>query len=187
MKKILLIALLFFIAGCMPPPPWSTIGGPYPEYSQNFYVELPNGWKKSNRVNYLLVTRDGALLQNIIITSLEIDKGLEYTKKKLKKDMLPQEVAEVIIDDLTSNPNVLNLVVIENTPAKISGHQGFKLLFTFRNREGVKYKSVYYGFIAGGKFYGIRYTAAERYYFDKDIKIFERVAESFKLINEPKR
>jgi len=184
MKKILLIALLFFIAGCMPPPPWSTIGGPYPEYPQNFYVELPNGWKKSNRVNYLLVTRDGALLQNIIITSLEIDKGLEYTKKKLKKDMLPQEVAEVIIDDLTSNPNVLNLVVIENTPAKISGHQGFKLLFTFRNREGVKYKSVYYGFIAGGKFYGIRYTAAERYYFDKDIETFEKIVKSFKSLSE---
>jgi len=183
MRKLPLIALLFII-GCIPTPPWSKVGGQYFDDSQNFYVELPNGWKKSNRVNYLLVTRDGALLQNIIITSLEIDKGLEYTKKKLKKDMLPQEVAEVIIDDLTSNPNVLNLVVIENTPAKISGHQGFKLLFTFRNREGVKYKSVYYGFIAGGKFYGIRYTAAERYYFDKDIETFEKIVKSFKSLSE---
>ena len=183
MRKLPLIALLFII-GCIPTPPWSKVGGQYFDDSQNFYVELPNGWKKSNRVNYLLVTRDGALLQNIIITSLEIDKGLEYTKKKLKKDMLPQEVAEVIIDDLTSNPNVLNLVVIENTPAKISGHQGFKLLFTFRNREGVKYKSVYYGFIAGGKFYGIRYTAAERYYFDKDIETFEKIVKSFKSLIE---
>jgi hypothetical protein len=183
MRKLPLIALLFII-GCIPTPPWSKVGGQYFDDSQNFYVELPKGWKKSNKVIYLLLTKDGVLLQNIMITRMDIDAELKYTKKKLKRDMLPQEVAEVIIDDLTSNPNILNFKLIENTPAKISGHQGFRLLFTFRNEEGVKYKSVYYGFIAGGKFYGIRYTAAERYYFDKDIETFEKIVKSFKLLSE---
>jgi hypothetical protein len=35
--------------------------------------------------------------------------------------------------------------------------------------------------IQGERFYGIRYSAPQRHYFDKDLKIFETVLRSFKL------
>lgn len=99
--------------------------------------------------------------------------------------MLPQEASEVIIDNMASDPAILNFEVIENSPAKISGFHGFKLVTTNKNKDGLKFKSIFYGFIIDEWFYGIRYTAAARYYFDNDIKTFEKVFESFKLIRTP--
>lgn len=178
MKRFLLI-LLLFVAGCAP---WAKVGGLYTSKPHNFSVELPAGWMKFNTRERLYTTRDGVLLQNIIIERLNIEKPLEHTKKKFSKDMLPQEVAEVILDNISSDQTVLNFEVIENIPARISGFPGFKVVFTYKNKDGLRLKSILYGFIDNEWFYGIRYTAALRYYFDKDRKTFEKVFESFRLI-----
>lgn len=96
--------------------------------------------------------------------------------------MLPLEAAEVIIDNWASNPETLSLEITENTPVKISGIPGFKIVGTNKNKAGLKYKVVAYGFISGEWFYCIYYSSPLRHYFDKDIKTFEKVIESFKLI-----
>jgi len=178
MKKLLYIALIF-LAGCAP---WIQVGGLYKNESHNFSVELPQGWMKLNAEEYLLITRDGVLLQNIQIVRHKIEDPLKHTKKKFSKGMLPQETAEVILDNIASNQNILNLEVIENTPTTINGMPGFKAIYTHKNKDGLKLKSIYYGFIVGDWFYGLNYNAAQQYYFDKDIQIFEKVVESFKLI-----
>jgi hypothetical protein len=178
MKRYLLIVLLF-VVGCAA---WVKVGGLYQSKPHNFSAELPNGWMRLNTRDRLHITRDGVLLQNIMIERLNIEKPLEHTKKKFSKDMLPQEVAEVVLDNISSDQTVLNFEVEENIPARISGFPGFKVVFTYKNKDGLRLKSISYGFVTNEWFYGIRYTAAHRYYFDKDLKTFERVFESFKLI-----
>jgi len=178
MKRYLVI-LLLLITGCAP---WVKVGGLYKSPPHNFSVELPNGWMRLNTGDRLYITRDGVLLQNIIIERLNIEKPLEHTKKKFSKDMLPQEVAEVVLDNISSDQTVLNFEVKENIPARISGFPGFKVVFTYKNKDGLWLKSILYGFIGDEWFYGIRYTAARRYYFDKDLRTFEKVFESFRLI-----
>lgn len=178
MRKFILFGVIC-VAGCAL---WTQIGGLYTSDAGKFSVELPNGWMKSNAVDYLLITRDGVLLQNIVIEQIDINKGLQHTKKKLRPDMLPQEAAEVIIDNMTSNPAILNLEVIENIPAKVGGFPGFKLVTTYKNKDGLKFKSVYYGFLWDHWLYSLRYSAPQRYYFVKDLPTFENVVKSFKLI-----
>lgn len=178
MKRFLLI-LLLFIAGCAP---WAQVGGVYTSKPHNFSVELPNGWMKFNTRELLYTTRDGVLLQNIIIERVNIEKPLKHTKKKFAKGMLPQEAAGVVLDNISSDETVLNFEVIENIPARISGFPGFEVVFTYKNKNGLRLKSILYGFIVDEWFYVIRYTAAHRYYFDKDLETFRRVFESFKLI-----
>lgn len=178
MKRYLLIVLLF-VVGCAA---WVKVGGLYKSKPHNFSVELPSGWMRLNTRDRLYITRDGVLLQNIMIERLNIEKPLEHTKKKFSKDMLPQEVAEVVLDNISSDQTVLNFEVVENIPARISGFPGFRVVFTYKNKDGLRLKSICYGFVTNEWFYGIRYTAAHRYYFDKDLKTFERVFESFKLI-----
>lgn len=180
MKRLSLIVLLF-IAGCVHAP-WVQVGGLYTSESHNFSVEIPHGWMRLNTDKYLLITRDGVLLQNILIERLPIDKQLKHTKKKFNTGMLPQEAAEVILDNISSDQTNLNFEVIENIPAKIGEFPGFKAVFTYKNTDGLRLKSIYYGFMVGEWFYGIRYTAASRHYFEKDLKTFEKVFESFKLI-----
>lgn len=178
MRKLLYIALIF-LAGCAA---WTQVGGIYKNESHNFSVELPQGWMRWSQDEDLLITRDGVLLQNIQIRRLNIEEPLKYTKKKLSKNMLPQEAAEVIMDNISSDQNVLTFEIVENNPAKISGIPGFKAVYTYKNKDGLKIKSIYYGFIIDRWFYGLNYNAVQRYYFDKDIQTFEKAVESFKLI-----
>lgn len=65
MRNFISIGLLFItIIACAP---WVRVGGLYKSDSHNFSVELPQGWMKSNTVDHLLITRDGILLQSIVI------------------------------------------------------------------------------------------------------------------------
>ncbi len=136
---------------------------------------------RSNTVDYLLITRDGLFLQYITIVERDVDSAFRYTKKKLRPGMMPQEAAEVVLDDLGLNTNVTNLEVKENRPAKVSGAPGFKAVFTYRDTDGLRYKTAYYGVLKGERFYGIRYTAPARHYFDTDLRTFESVVASFQL------
>jgi len=178
MKKILLFTLML-CAGCAP---WVQVGGLYKTESHNYSAELPQGWMRWNKGDDLMITRDGVLLQSIQIARLNIEEPLKHTKRKFSKGMLAQEAAEVILDNMASNPDVLDFEIIENSPMRISGNPGFKAVCTYKNKDGLKIKTVYCGFIADKWFYGLHYNAAQRYYFDKDIQTFEKVVESFKLI-----
>ena len=98
--------------------------------------------------------------------------------------MLPQEAAGIIIDELASDRYLMNFSVIENAPATVDGHAGFKILFTYKDKKGSQFKTQYYGFISAESFYNLRYCAAARHYFDKDIAAFEQIISSFKLVND---
>jgi hypothetical protein len=200
MRRLLLLILLFTI-GCVP---WMQVGGLYTSRSHNFSVELPQGWMRLNKSGYqyltidqkiliehlliftnadayLFITKDGILLQNIIINRGSIDEELKNTKKKLSKGMLPYEAADVIIDNISSDQAVLNFELLENNPVKISGFPGFRIVFTHKNEDGLRLKSIFYGFIEGEWFYSIGYNSALRHYFEEDLKTFEKIFKSFKL------
>jgi hypothetical protein len=178
MKKILLLILMLLI-GCAP---WVQVGGLYDMGSHNYSVELPQGWMRWNKGDRLLITRDGVPLQNIQIIRRDIDEPLKYTKKKFSKTMLPEEAAKVILDNVASNNDISDFGIVENTPLTINGISGFKAIYSYKTKDGLKVKSVYCGFIQDHWLYGINYNAPERYYFEKDIETFERVLKSFKLI-----
>lgn len=55
-------------------------------------------------------------------------------------------------------------------------------MYAHRDKNGRRFRSVQHGLLAGDVFYGIRYTAAERYYFARDLPTFERLLASFRLI-----
>ena len=148
----------------------------------DFAVEIPEGWWKPKHIDKYLITKDGVFLQYVLIQQRPIDRPYRNTKKKLNKGMLPQEAAGVIIDEIASDRRIFNFNVIENAPAIIDGREGFKILFTFKDKKGSSFKTLYYGFIRGDSFYNLRYNAAMRHYFEKDITDFERILSSFKVV-----
>ncbi len=173
----LLIGLI--LSGCTSlPPRWKDVGGHYTETTQNFEIDLPQGWKQPGTAHEgVFITRDGMLLQSIGIYRVPVDKDLAHTKKKFTKGMLPQEAAEVNKDDLISNPDLSNLRFIEESPATIGGFPGFKLVYEFQPRGGPDTKIIKYGLVQGDWYYNLFYTAPARYYFDKDAATFEKGEE----------
>ncbi|OPY80500.1 MAG: hypothetical protein A4E70_01727 [Syntrophus sp. PtaU1.Bin005] len=179
-KKYWLVLILFFITACAP---WAKVGGDYREESQNYSVTLPEGWMKSNTVDGLLVTRDGVLLQTIRVERFKIDQDLKHTRKKYSQNMPPQEMADVTIDNIKSDPLITNFKLLESSPATLSGIPGSKIVYEFKTKEGqLRFKCIHYGIMSGEWIYGIRYVAAARHYFDKDVQTFETVSQSFRLL-----
>jgi hypothetical protein len=180
MKRMILLAfVLVFLSSCA--APWTEVGGGYSSPNNDFTVDLPKGWMKANSKDLLFITRDGILLQSIVIKRMAITEELQYSQKKFRLNMLPHEQAELIADDFASNPALMNFEILENSPITINGHKGFRLVFTYKNEDGLRVKSAFNGFLVQDWFYQIRYTAAARYYYDKDLATYEQVIKSFKI------
>lgn len=146
----------------------------------NFSVAIPDGWWKPEYTNKYLITKDGPYLQYVLIQQRPLDRSFRYTQKKIKSGMLPQEAAGIIIDELASDRFLISFKVMENAPATVDGQAGFKILFTYNDKKGSQFKTLYYGLISGASFYNLRYCAAMRHYFEKDIAEFEQIISSFK-------
>ena len=106
----------------------------------DFTVEIPNGWWKPENINKYLITKDGAYQQYVLIQRRPIDRPFRHTRKTLNEGMLPLESAGIIVDEIASDRNIINFKVLENAPAVIDGHKGFKLLFTYANKKGTTFK-----------------------------------------------
>ena len=179
MKKLL---LLFFsvclISGCA--------GAAYKRSLEDlpkadFSVEIPSGWWKPQHVNKYLITKEDPHLQYVFLQQRPIERPFKKTQKKLRRGMLPLESSKIILDEIAADRNIMNFKIVENSPATIDGHAGFKILFSYRNKKGSEYKTLYYGFIKGDSFFNLRYAAAARHYYDKDLADFMRILHSFKL------
>jgi len=166
--------------------PWVPAAGPWGPPACHFSVILPEKWMKFKTDEYLLVSKDGPFLQYVLIQERHIEQPFGHTSKRLHKGMLAQEAAQVIVDEISSDRGISHFQIVENRPARINGLDGFNLLFTHKNRDGLLFRTRYYGFLSGDQFYAIRYSAAHRYYFDKDIQTFESILSSFEVTEKQK-
>lgn len=181
---ILSLTLLISLSGCA--TTWQYIDKNDAVWKHShFEARLPMGWVKCNAPSSLLgLTKDGLALQQISLTKhkTESDKEFPKTKKKIKEGMLSQEIADLIINEMSLNREIfLNFQIIENKPAKIGGIDGFKIIFTYNNEDFMKSEVVYYGFILKKQFYSLQYIAAKQHYFERDLADFEWFVDNFNV------
>ncbi len=179
-KRIALLIGLLIIIGCASAAKERSLNN-LP--NAGFSVDIPNGWWKPEYTSKYLITKDGPFQQYVLIQRRPLDKNFRNTQKKIRSGMLPQEAADILIDELASDRHIMNFKVLNNRPAMIDGHAGFKMLFTHKDKKGTRFKTLYYGFINGNFFYNLRYCAARRHYFKKDLADFKQIVNSFKLVN----
>ncbi len=181
MKKVVLL-LVLLLTGCAL---WVRTESPYVSDTLHISADLPAGWMRQNTSNFLVITKDGVLLQKIVANRMEIarEKQFASTKKRVSAGMLPQEVAEVVLDDLQSDQDLLGFEVEENSPATVGGVPGFKTRFSYKTKEGLKYRCVYYGALSGGYLYSLCYVAVARHYFARDLETFENMVRTFRLLS----
>jgi hypothetical protein len=179
--------------------------------SRRVSFAVPEGWHWYLRGDDFIATRDGVFLQQILVERLHVDQVEQKvegafpfavwsskawpvrTAKSLTKrfvsGMPPADAAEVLLGSRGNDPSVTGLEVRKIVTRTIAGQQAFRAVFDFRLRSPAVdpsplYRSAYCGFMLGDWFYGINYTAAARYYFDRDAGTFETFLESVRLVNE---
>lgn len=191
--KLLLIAVLStcMLTACVGrQAKWLMVGGKQAVESEPLEVEWPQAWMKftpaesdakaKNEGLVLILTRDGMGLQAIVLKRRPIDQAFSNTKKKAAQGMLPEELAELTLDDMRGNPNLTDLQVIENSPATLDGTPAFKVVFRYRNKAGLPMQAAYYGCIEKGLLYTLIYDAPQRHYYELDLPTFEAVKNSLK-------
>ncbi|MFH1199350.1 MAG: hypothetical protein V1650_04255 [Candidatus Omnitrophota bacterium] len=173
-KFFVVLSLVFFICGCAA---WQLVKTPTKWASSELGAILPEGWMRLNySPDLLFLTKDGEMLQRIRIYryALNKDKELPITKKEFSEDMLPQDIAELIVNEASVDQNKQNFQLADNVPVGINGKEGFKITYAYNTVEKLKVKSVLYGFRYKKFIYLIQYEAAAQYYFDKDINVFNQ-------------
>ncbi len=184
------------LAGCVSTPVYVPATGSVSLPDHGLQVTIPDGWHRLMRAaagqggaretaeipEGLVLTRDGLLLQQIRAQRVAVDEKLQFTKRGFDMKLSPHEVAEVELDDHRSNPGIFNLTVEENAPATIDGRQGFRLIYTWTTKDGYRLKRIHFGFMEGKWVYRLIYQAAARHYFDRDLPVFDRLRESFRLL-----
>ena len=183
MKKCVWIIMFMFVAGCLA---CAHTGGLSKPVSYSFTIDIPKGWRKIDNNRYLFVTKESPFLQYIMVQNRPIGRSFRNTKKRIQKEMFPEEAAQIIVDELISDQNLVNLRILNNVPADIKGHAGFKILYTYRDSEGKVYKTLYYGFIKEDTFFNFRFTAVDGAYFQRDIDDFRNILKSFQIIKAEK-
>lgn len=170
-------------------------------------ITVPEGWHWVLRGDDLIATRDGVFLQQILVERLhveQVDQKLGAfpvaawsskvwpvrTAKNLTRrfvaGMPPADAAEVLLDSRRHDPSVADLALRKIVTRTIAGQQAFRAEFDFRlvSSEADRwpiYRSASCGFMLGDWFYGFTYTAAARYYFDRDAETFETFLESVRV------
>ena len=180
------ILVAVFLAACAS---FAAVGGKVAVPGQGFEVDLPQGWTRiwdptliSKDVQPLLLTRDGFVLQGISIGREPIQQALPNSKKKFVAGMSPAEAAEVEVEDLRASSEVVNLELLESTPASIGERPGFRLVFVWKTKGDLRMKRLQYGVLDGPWVYRLIYYGTARYYFDRDVTPFEQVVRSFRLL-----
>jgi hypothetical protein len=156
-------------------------GGSSGHQSVNYSIALPNQWFEVSASRHFMMTKDGVFSQYILIQQRHVEEPFKHTKRTFDRQMLPQEAAQVVLDEIASDRSVLNFQVIENKPARLNRYDGFRVIFTYKTSKGSEYKTIYYGFLKGDWFYSVRYNVSNRYDTREGIVDFETVLNSFRI------
>jgi hypothetical protein len=199
-------ANVFLLISCV--VPYSRVTESHVVSAESFTVDLPQGWRqhdplydpllgqhplydgykamleKRHKLSWdvIRLTHDGLLLQQICIGRMPVVDELPNTKRQLAQEMAPLEAAEMISNDIRSNPNLTNQDIVENAPATVGGYPGFKLHYTYRTEEKLKVEGLFYGAIVGPWLYYVLYEAPVQHYFNKDLQVFDRMLSSFQIL-----
>jgi hypothetical protein len=69
----------------------------------------------------------------------------------MRQGMLPEEAAEIVVNEHLADSNIRNFSLLENIPARIAGNSGFRLMFVYTDADGLVLRP-FCGFINGNTF-----------------------------------
>lgn len=150
--------------------------------STHFEIDIPAGWQKHNTKKYFLIYKGDPYRQYIMVQERPIDRRFKHSGGIMVAGIKSEDAANIIIAELKADKRILDLKLIEKSPATIKGHSGFKLMFSYGLSDGTSFNTLYYGFIKDGAYFSLRFNVAADREFGKDLNEFHAVVDSFRLV-----
>jgi hypothetical protein len=173
---------------------WKVVqaGVPFQHKASGYSVQFPDDWKWSKLwfSDESGATRDGPNLQAIFVDFRAHKNAFRATKKSSNEAMLPQEIAQLLIADMTKERGLDNVQILSNEPETVAGRPGFRLKITYKNpvmRGAVRFQEIICGALNAKGIYLVGYRAPVLYYFDKDESRFDVALQTFAIADQPKK
>lgn len=180
--KVFTIFLVFFsflfLTACV--PSWSVVGKNPIKVHDAYTIQAPSDWRKLKLDDRLILTPESPEMASLVLDVYPGKLKFQFTKRVFNSNMLPEEVAELVIDNYSLNPSNQNFKLISNEPAVINNYDGFRIQFEYKSTTGVPVSVVVVGFMQKDRLFTIEYEALKRVYFDKYLASFEKILASVK-------
>lgn len=179
MKNLHFSALLLLVlTACTP---WSAIdpNNRIVAIKDDFSMMAPPGWVRKNYAVYdIFLSRDGPLLNFIAIDREKHDRELALTKRKTGPDLLPQEVAELVIAEQKASEARGAFAVLSNRPASIGGRPAVRVHTRWKTERGLPIERLTYAMVDQKGRLAFIYEAPGLVYFPKGLADFEAMMKS---------
>lgn len=173
--------LLALMSACAP---WSAIEPEARHLSikNDYTLEAPLGWVKRNYDIYdVFLSRDGPLLNFIAAWREKHNAELKRTKRTTKPDLLPHEVAELVIAEQKAGDKHGGFAVLSNRPAKLGGKPAARVHTRWKTERGLPIERVTYALVDDKGRLALIYEAPGLVYFAKGLGDFEAMVKSLEF------
>ncbi len=177
----LALLLSFLVAGCAP---WSAVdpNSRQIKVKEDYSLEAPLGWVRRNYDVYdVFLSRDGPLLNFIAIDREKHDRELPRTKRKTSADLLPQEVAELVIAEQKAVDSRASFTVLSNQPAMLGGTPAVRVHTRWKTERGLPIERLTYAMVDQKGRLALIYEAPGLVYFPKGLADFEAMVKTLSL------
>lgn len=187
-RAVLMIATLA-LAGCQAAA-WTrveTTDAVTVKNSKRTFVP-PAGWVRWNGApSGVVITRDGTPIQFIRAAEMPHADAFRAIGKKSDPDLLPNELAELLIATRKAMPGMSGLAVKSNEPATFGGLDGVRLWLSYRDERGASFDQLVYAAAETEGVFMVEYHALSKHYFARDLPEFEKVVSAIGIGTKAKK
>ncbi len=177
-----LFLLLLAVAACTP---WSAVDPNNRSITvkDDYALQAPLGWVRKNYDIYdIFFSRDGPLLNFIAGYREKHDRELKHTKRKTSPDLLPQEVAELVIAEQKAGGKLGAFAVLSNRPAIVGGKPAVRVHTRWKTERGLPIERVTYALVDQKGRLALIYEAPGLVYFPKGLADFESMMKTLTFL-----
>lgn len=195
MSAIRGVMLLAGLAAAAPALAWKLAaeGQPFVHKRSGYTIQYPVGWRwiKMPFGDETAATRDGIWLQQIFVDFRKHKNAFPSLKKDSTPEMMPQELAEKYVADMTAASGLQNMEILSNEPATLAGRPAFRVHVAYRtavDAGSVRYQAVVVGANSPQGIFLVGYDAAVLHYFARDAETFQKALATVAIADKaPKR
>lgn len=172
------LLLLLALAACTP---WSAVDPSSRTIAikEDYTLQAPLGWVRRNYDVYdVFFSRDGPLLNFIAGYREKHDRELSRTKRTTKPDLLPQEVAELVVAEQKAGESRGAFTVLSSRPASIGGKPAVRVHTRWKTERGLPIERLTYAMVDQKGRLAFIYEAPGLVYFPKGVADFEAMMKS---------
>ena len=152
-------------------------------------VQPPAGWVYQRSGYEVLTSRDGPLLNAMSFELRKHKKAFPAVKKASTPDALPEDLAEIYVADMKSQPGISDVNVISTEPAVLAGLPAFRVHITYvlmQEMGGAPFEQVALGTPLQDYLLVARYWAPQLHFFETYLPAFEEALPTVTVIADGK-